>query len=86
MAGGNPLETYNIAGMRIPRYKVALYGMIGYTLLFTGLIKYKQMQPPAPIVYDSPEEESYVKRYIKHMETESHKPHLLREPYRGTTY
>ncbi|TPX67769.1 hypothetical protein SpCBS45565_g03569 [Spizellomyces sp. 'palustris'] len=86
MAGGNPFDPYNIAGLKVPRYKVALYGIIGYVALLTGVIQYKKMQPPAPIVYESKEEEGYVKRYIQHMEGELKKPVLVRQPFTGPSF
>ncbi|KAI9089479.1 hypothetical protein DFS34DRAFT_639360 [Phlyctochytrium arcticum] len=81
MAGGNPFETYSIAGLKVPRYKVAIYGIVGYAALITGLIKYKGMQPPAPVTYESKEEEAYVKRYLKYAATEHKKPLLLRKTF-----
>ncbi|KAJ3183898.1 hypothetical protein HDU87_006016 [Geranomyces variabilis] len=85
MAGGNPYEAYNVAGMKIPRYKMALYGMVGYAVLVTGILQYRKMQPPTPIAYESKEEESYVKRYISYMEKELNKPELLRKPFTGAS-
>ncbi|KAI8825655.1 uncharacterized protein EV422DRAFT_513718 [Fimicolochytrium jonesii] len=83
MAGGNPYEAYTVFGKQIPRYKMAGYGMLAYVVLITGFVQYRKMQPPAPIQYQSKEEENYVKRYVAYMEEELKKPELLRQPFTG---
>ncbi|KAJ3016500.1 hypothetical protein HKX48_004006 [Thoreauomyces humboldtii] len=86
MAIGNPFETYNIAGAKIPRYKMSLYGIIGYVTLVTGIIQYGKFQPPKPTLYESKEEEAYVKRYVDFREQELKKPELLRAAYTGPAH
>ncbi|RKO84972.1 hypothetical protein BDK51DRAFT_11111, partial [Blyttiomyces helicus] len=81
MAGADPFEIYNVGPLRIPRYKLALYVIFGYVGVTTAVIQYKKRQPPTPIKFDGPEEEDYVKRYIKHMSAEAKKPELLRRPF-----
>ncbi|KAI8914967.1 hypothetical protein DFJ77DRAFT_430731 [Powellomyces hirtus] len=85
MAIGNPHEAYTIGGLKIPRYKMSLYGILGYAALVTGVLQYRSMQPPAPATYESKDEENYVKRYIKYREAELKKPELLRQPYTGAS-
>ncbi|KAJ3127726.1 hypothetical protein HK101_005531 [Irineochytrium annulatum] len=80
---GNPYETYTIGGVKLPRYKVAMYVLFGYAGLFTAWSVYSRFQPKKPIHFQSKEEEDYVKRYIEHSKHESHKPRLAREAYMG---
>ncbi|KAJ3219916.1 hypothetical protein HDU67_008445 [Dinochytrium kinnereticum] len=69
--------------MKVPRYRVALFGIFGYFAFFVGRTVYSKLQPKAPIKFESAEEEDFVKRYIKHTHEEAHKPVLLRQPYTG---
>ncbi|KAJ3112826.1 hypothetical protein HDU96_004127 [Phlyctochytrium bullatum] len=80
---GNPFETYTIAGAKVPRYKLALFGILGYVTLYFGYSTYSKFQPRKPIRFESKEEEDYVKRYIKHAHEEAHKPVFVRQPYGG---
>ena len=57
--------------------------MLGYIGVFVGVKSYFKFKAKAPISFESPEEENYVKRYIAHHGKESHKPELLRLPFTG---
>ncbi|KAI8894351.1 hypothetical protein BC833DRAFT_624039 [Globomyces pollinis-pini] len=82
MAGGNPMEIFNIAGLKVQRYKLVAYFLAGSAAFVTAKIQYSKLTAkPAPVTFDSPEQEAFVKRYIAHKENESHKPVLARAAF-----
>ncbi|KAJ3296462.1 hypothetical protein HK104_001601 [Borealophlyctis nickersoniae] len=85
MAGGNPFEPYNVFGIQIPKYKLVGYMLLIYATGITAVVQYKKRQPPAPITFDSPEEESWVKKYVQYRKEEKKKPVLVQEPFRVPT-
>ncbi|KAJ3043543.1 hypothetical protein HK097_001719 [Rhizophlyctis rosea] len=85
MAGGNPFEPYDVFGLKVPRYKMAAYGIVGYTILITGVVIKKKMAPKTPITFDSPEEEAWVKKYITFRKAELHKPLLVQQKFEHPT-
>jgi hypothetical protein len=52
-----------------------------YAGIFFAVGQYNKWKPKPAITYESKEEESFVKRYIDHVQHESHKPELLRKPF-----
>ncbi|KAJ3109845.1 hypothetical protein HDU97_000075 [Phlyctochytrium planicorne] len=80
---GDPYEPFTIGSLKVPRYRVALFGILGYATLYFGYSTYSKFQPKKPITFSSKEEEDYVKRYIKHAHAEAHKPELVKQPYLG---
>ncbi|KAI8613184.1 hypothetical protein BC830DRAFT_1133439 [Chytriomyces sp. MP71] len=83
MSIGNPFEAYQIAGVTIPRYKVAVGVFATFFGLYVTRRTYNSFQPRAPIEFTSKEEENYVKRYIHHHHQEAHRPAYIRETYPG---
>ena len=90
MAGGNPFATYDIAGLKIPRYRVISSKltqkmtmiMLGLYAGVYGVFALKsRFTPPPPITFESKEEESFVNAYVQHAHQEAHKPELLRKPF-----
>jgi hypothetical protein len=85
MAGGNPLALYNVAGLKIPRYRMAIICLGIYVGIYAGFSIKGKFAPPKPLTYESKEQEEYVKKYLEHHEQEAHKPKLLREKYTGSS-
>ncbi|KAJ3035670.1 hypothetical protein HDV00_003556 [Rhizophlyctis rosea] len=85
MAGGNPFEPYHVAGLKIPRYKMAMYGIFAYAALIIGYKQYSALQPKPPVTFDSPEEEAWVRKYVSFQKAELHKPLLVREKFNEPT-
>ncbi|TPX64732.1 hypothetical protein SpCBS45565_g05656 [Spizellomyces sp. 'palustris'] len=78
---GNPYDTYNVFGFKIPRYKLALYTVLGYTGIIVGYLEYRKHRPPPPIEIPDKEEEEFVKRYVVWRLDELKKPELVRRPF-----
>lgn len=65
------------------KYKLTMYVLGLYVGIYSFFAIKSRFTPPPPITFESKEEEDFVKKYIQHMEHESHKPKLLRTPYSG---
>ncbi|KAI8913424.1 hypothetical protein EDD86DRAFT_200516 [Gorgonomyces haynaldii] len=85
MAGGNPFEIYNLFGFKVPRYRVALYTIGLYAGIFFTISTLNGMKGPAPVTFESPEQEKWAKEYAAFKQHESHKPLLLRSPFTKET-
>lgn len=81
MAGGSPFEINDIFGLKVQRYKVAMYVMGIYGGIFFAVSQYNKWKPQAAVKFDSKEQENYANAYVKHAEHESHKPELLRTKF-----
>ncbi|KAI8847422.1 hypothetical protein BC829DRAFT_363014, partial [Chytridium lagenaria] len=80
---GDPYEPYVIGGLKVPRYRVALFGILAYAGIYMVNKTYSSFQPKAPIKFENAQEEEFVKKYIKHAHEEAHKPAFVRQSYAG---
>ncbi|RKO99201.1 hypothetical protein CXG81DRAFT_14837 [Caulochytrium protostelioides] len=83
MSIGNPHDTLAVFGRQVPRWKVGYYVLGMYAGIYGMAKLYGSFQSAPARVFESPEQEQFVRRYVEFAEGESKKPLQVRRDFQG---